>query len=190
MADGKKLKFLHCSDIHLDTPYAGMTQDKSDERRRELRATFQRLCEYVREREIDYVLIAGDLFETTYATNVTVEIILRELRNCKNTKFIIAPGKHDSYPDNPIYQSGRLPDNCFVFSSDKLSRFDFEDDRVTVYGWAWMSDKLGESPLFDHHVDDSSKINIVVGYGELGEDISPLDMNRFGADYYAFGGRH
>lgn len=190
MADGKKLKFLHCSDIHLDTPYAGMTGDKSDERRRELRSTFMRLAEYIREREIDYVLIAGDLFESAYATNTTAEIIIREFRNCKNTRFIIAPGKWDAYVDNPIYQSGRLPENCYVFGSEKLSRFDFDDDRVTIYGWAWTSDKLSESPLFDHHVDDTSKINIVVGYAELGEDISPIDMNRFGADYYAFGGRH
>ena len=80
MSDGKKLKILHCSDIHLDAPYIGLTNDKSDERRRELRATFMRLGEYIREREIDYVLIAGDLFDTAYATNTTVEILIREFK--------------------------------------------------------------------------------------------------------------
>ena len=197
MSEGKKLKVLHCSDIHLDSPYVGLTGDKSDERRRELRSTFMRLGEYIREREIDYVLIAGDLFDTAYATNTTVEILIREFKNCKNTKFIIAPGRHDAYLDNPVYQSGRLPENCFVFSSDKLDRFDFEEDRVTVYGWAFMKEELDESPLFDNHVDDSSKINLVVGYADLGDKtgtkccpISPLELNRFGADYYAFGSRH
>lgn len=194
---GKRLKFLHCSDIHLDTPYVGMTTEKSDERRRELRSTFMRMMEFVRERGVDYVLIAGDLFETKYATNTTAEIIIREFRNCPDTKFIIAPGKCDAYENNPIYQSGRLPGNCYVFSTDRLSRFTFDEDRVTVYGWAFVGSGIAESPLCDNHVDDGSRINIVCGYADLGGKldsqncpISVQDMNRFGADYYALGGRH
>ena len=40
---GERLKFLHCSDLHLDTPYIGLSPDKSDERRAALRQTFRRL---------------------------------------------------------------------------------------------------------------------------------------------------
>ena len=193
----KKLKILHCSDIHLDAPFVGMTGEKADERRRELRSTFAKMMEFVRERKIDYVLIAGDLFETKYATNTTAEILIREFRNCVDTKFIIAPGKNDFYDNNPLYLSGRLPDNCYVFSSDTLSRFDFEEDKLTVYGWAFKGEELTASPIYDKHVDDSSKINIVCGYADLDGDvnstdcpISSLEMNRFGADYYALGSHH
>ena len=197
MKQNKKLKFLHCSDIHFDAPFVGLTSEKTDERRRELRATFMRMMEFVRERAVDYVLISGDLFETKYATNTTAEILIREFRNCPDTKFIIAPGRCDCYLDNPVYMSGRLPENCYVFSSENLSRFDFEEDRVTIYGWAFKTDSLTVSPLYDNHVDDGSKINIVCGYADLDGAIeskncpvSSSDMNRFGADYYAFGGRH
>lgn len=193
----KKLKILHCSDIHLDAPFIGLTGEKADERRRELRNTFSKMMEFVRERAIDYVLISGDLFETKYATNTTAEILIREFRNCMDTKFIIAPGKSDPYDNNPLYLSGRLPDNCYVFSSDTLSRFDFEEDKLTVYGWAFKNEELTASPIYDKHVDDSSKINLVCGYAELDGNvgsvncpISTQDMNRFGADYYAFGGDH
>ncbi len=193
----KKIIFLHCSDIHLDAPYVGLSSEKTDERRRELRTTFMRMMEFVRERAIDYVLISGDLFETKFATNTTAEILIREFRNCPDTIFIIAPGRHDAYDDNPIYASGRLPDNCRVFSSESLSRFDFEKDRVTVYGWAFKKDSLTSSPLFDNHVDDGSKINIVCGVADLDGPldstlcpVSSADMVHFGADYYAFGGRH
>jgi len=193
----KKLKILHCSDIHLDAPFVGMTGEKADERRRELRNTFSKMMEFIRERAIDYVLIAGDLFETKYATNTTAEILIREFRNCMDTKFIIAPGKSDPYDNNPLYLSGRLPDNCYVFSSDTLSRFDFEEDKLTVYGWAFKSEELTASPIYDKHVDDSSKINIVCGYADLDGavgsvncPISTQEMNRFGADYYAFGSNH
>ena len=196
-ATSKKLKILHCSDVHLDAPIAGMTIDKTNERRREIRATFMRMMEFVREREIDYVLMAGDIFENDHATNATVEFLIREFKGCPKTQFIIAPGKSDSYGNNPIYQSGRLPENCAVFSSPALSKFDFDDDRISVYGWAYPTEGMNVSPLTDTHVDDGSRINIVCGYADLGGGIDsndcPItgrDMSRFGADYYALGGRH
>lgn len=191
------LKFLHCADIHLDTPYIGLSPEKSDERRRGLRSTFMRMMEYVRTGGVDYVLMSGDVFDTEYATNSTAELLIREFRNCPDTKFIIAPGKHDCYESNPIYTSGRLPENCFVFNSEKLSRLDFAEDKLVIYGWAFVKDKLSESPLYDNHVDDVSKINIVVGYCDLDSGISSemcpvsvADLKRFGADYYALGSRH
>lgn len=191
------LKFLHVGDIHLDTPFRGLTPEKSDERRVELRQNFIKMMEYVRGAGIDYVLISGDLFETEFATGSTAEILIREFRASDKTKFIIAPGRYDSYENNPIYTSGRLPSNCYIFTSDKLDRFDFEDDRVVVYGWAFVGESITESPLYDRTVGDGSKINIVCGYadvdGEVGSDTCPIstaDLKRFGADYYAFGSRH
>ena len=200
MSDKKQttsLKFLHCSDIHLDTPYAGLSPEKSDERRRGLRETFMRMMEYVRHSGINYVLISGDLFETEYATNSTAELLIREFRNSPDTKFIIAPGSYDAYKDNPIYTTGRLPANCYIFDSDKLTSFDFEDDKVRIYGWAFMSEALTENPLFEKKVDDVSKINIVCGYADLDASldsvtcpISVANLKSFGADYYALGSRH
>ena len=194
---GKRLKFLHCGDIHLDTTFAGLPTDKCEERRRELRTSFAKMMEYVRERQIDYVLICGDLFESEFVTGTTADIIIREFKNTPDAKFIIAPGRADNYADNPIYLSGRLPSNCYVFSSENLSRFDFEDDRVTVYGWAFMGKEIRTSPFIDRRVDDPSKINIVCGAADLDGEldstrcpISSAELKSFGADYYAFGSHH
>ena len=144
---GTQLKFLHCADVHLDRPYVGLSQEKNDERRRGLRTTFMRMMEYVRGSGVNYVLISGDLFDTEFATNNTAEVLIREFRNCPDTKFIIAPGRSDSYDNNPIYAAGRLPQNCYVFEKGSLDRFDFDDDRVTVYGWAFTGKEMTESPL-------------------------------------------
>ena len=124
------LKFLHIADVHLDTPFRGLSPELSDERRIGLRQSFVEMMEYVRGAGINYVLVSGDLFDTECATGGTAELIIREFRACPNTKFIIAPGKHDAYENNPVYASGRLPDNCFVFESEKIDRFDFEEDKV------------------------------------------------------------
>ena len=191
------LKFLHCSDIHLDSPITGLSADKSEERRRVLRNSFMRLMQYVRESNIDVVLMSGDLFDTKYATNTTAEVLIREFKNCPDTDFIISPGKHDFYTGNPIYTSGRLPSNCYVFNSDSLSRFDFQANNITVYGWAFMSETMTKNPIIDRHVDDSSRINILCAYADLNGStssdscpISSQDLKRFGADFYALGSRH
>lgn len=194
---GTHLRFLHCSDIHLEAPFAGLSPEKSEERRRELRTTFMRIMQYVRDRGIQVVLISGDLFDMQYVTNGTAEMLIREFRGCPDTVFIIAPGKNDPYLDNPIYTSGRLPSNCYVFSADKLSRFDFDDYNVTVYGWAFLHDSMTESPLYGRQVDDPSRINLVCAYADLDGavdstscPISETDLRKFGADYYALGSRH
>ena len=191
------LKFLHFGDIHLDTPFAGLSPEKSDERRAGLRENFIKMMEYVRGAGIDYVLISGDLFETECATNTTAELLISEFRAAEHTQFIIAPGRYDCYENNPIYTSGRLPENCHIFTSDKIDRFDFEKDRVVIYGWGFVGQEITESPIFDRTVGDGSMINIVVGYadldGQVGSTLCPIaskDLKRFGADYYAFGSRH
>ena len=192
-----RLRFLHCSDIHLDTPFVGLSAEKSEERRRMLRGSFVKMMQYVRETNINVVLMSGDIFNTEYATNTTAEVLIREFKKCPETEFIISPGKNDFYTDNPIYASGRLPKNCHVFSSDALSRFDFEDYNVTVYGWAFLSDTMKENPIFERQVDDSSRVNIVCAYADLNGSvdsdscpISTTDLKRFGADYYALGSHH
>lgn len=191
------LKILHCGDIHLDSPFLDVTPEKSEERRRELRSTFMRLMEFIRDKGVDYVLISGDLFDTAYATNVTSEILIREFYNCHDTQFIIAPGRSDSYEHNLIYSSDRLPANCHVFKKEGLDRLYFERDRLMVYGWGFRTSELACNPLYDAHVDDNAIINIVCGYadldGEVGSTICPIskaDLKRFGADYYALGSRH
>ncbi len=192
-----RLKFLHCSDIHLDSPYVGLVPEKSDERRLGLRNSFVRMMEYVRGSGVNYVLISGDLFDNKYATGATVDLLIREFRNCPDTTFIIAPGKCDCYDGNSIYSSGRLPENCYIFAQDKLTRFDFDEDHLSVYGWAFMGESFTESPLFEKEVNDGARVNIVCGYGDLDgaidSDVCPLPsahLRSFGADYYALGSRH
>ncbi len=191
------LKILHCGDIHLDSPFLDVSPEKSDERRRELRSTFMRLMEFVRDKGVDYVLISGDLFDTAYATNITSEILIREFRSCPDTQFVIAPGRSDAYENNLIYTSERLPQNCHVFKKEGLDRIYFERDKVMVYGWGFRVPELTQNPLYDSHVDDTANINIVCGYADLdGEVSSPIcpisraDLKKFGADYYALGSRH
>ena len=73
------LKFLHFGDIHLDTPFAGLSPEKSDERRRGLRENFIKMMEYVRGAGIDYVLCS----RTTEGVEITGNLVLCTVENEK-----------------------------------------------------------------------------------------------------------
>lgn len=191
------IKILQCSDIHLDTPFTGLSAEKSEERRRELRTSFLNMMQYVKDRGVDIVLMCGDIFDTKYATNTTAEVLIREFRSCPDVTFVITPGSSDYYDNNPIYASGRLPSNCHVMKDNNLSRVDINELNATVYGWGFTSPTMLENPLFGKRADDISRINIVAGYADLDGalnstkcPISTEDIKSFGADYYAFGSRH
>ncbi len=193
-----KTRILHCSDIHLDMPFVGLSAEKCDERRRSIRSSFVKMMQYVRDTKIDMVLMSGDVFDVEYATNATAELLIREFKATPDTVFIIAPGKSDYYKDNPIYASGRLPENCYVFNANtSLCRYDFEEKSITVYGWAFTESELRTCPLRDKRVDDTTLVNLVCGYADLNGaadstncPVSSSDLKKFGADYYALGGHH
>jgi hypothetical protein len=94
-------------------------------------------------------------------------------------------------------KNNNIPENVYVFSEPTLSRFDIADLGMTVYGWGFKGERVSENPLYDRHVDDISRVNIVCGYADLGADLNSVtapiataDLKKFGADYYAFGSRH
>lgn len=191
------LRVLEFSDLHLDAPFDGMSDDKGAQAREGLRLAFDGIMNKVRECGVQLVLIPGDLFDNRFVTNNTVELLYREFNACPGTTFIIAPGRADLYEKNPIYESGRLPSNCRVFSSPEIAALDIDEYNLTVYGWAFSESLVHECPLRGHHVADPSRINIVCGYGDLNGEVdaencqfSSADLRAFGADFYAFGSRH
>ena len=85
-----RIRFLHCSDIHLDTPFVGISAEKSEERRRMLRASFVKMMQYIRETNVNIVLMSGDIFNTEYATNTTAEVLIREFKALIGNIYAIA----------------------------------------------------------------------------------------------------
>ena len=72
----RDFRLLSLDDIGFSGEIEMTPEEKINERRRELRSTFLRMMGYVRDREIDYVLISGDLFDTEYATSSTADVII------------------------------------------------------------------------------------------------------------------
>ena len=58
------IKLIHGADLHLDSPFSGLTPEQAAARRQEQRELLDRLAGLAREREADLVLLSGDLLDS------------------------------------------------------------------------------------------------------------------------------
>ena len=196
MEKTRQIRILHTGDIHLDSPFSRLSLERSEERRSALRNTFSRLMALVRDREIDIVLIAGDLFDCAYVTAATASLLIEEFAACPSCRFFISPGNHDPYTQDSLYASGRLPENVHVFSQETLSAVALPHLGTTVWGWAFTGERHEGAPLSGQRVTDPAALNLICGHCDYAvpltryADVSSADLAAFGAHYAAFAHRH
>ena len=66
------LKIFHTGDVHLDSPFSGLSFKESDKKRKMLRQVFADMMRFAKENEVDAVLIAGDLFDCGFVEKETI----------------------------------------------------------------------------------------------------------------------
>ncbi|MBQ8173991.1 MAG: DNA repair exonuclease [Clostridia bacterium] len=192
----RPIRILHTGDIHLDSPFSRLRPEKSEARRREMRATFSRMMALIREREVDIVLIAGDLFDSEFVTSVTAALLAKEMEACGSCRFFISPGNHDPYVGGGLYALGRLPKNVTVFSSEELTAVPVPACNTNVYGWAFTSARYEGMPLSGKRAKKDGSLTLVCGHADIGvpltkyADVPISDIAAFGAHYAAFAHRH
>ena len=74
------IRFIHCADIHLGSPFTGLQQKNSTIAFHAIEATkkaFITLIETAIEYHVDFVLISGDLFDSSYQ-HIQEKLFLKE----------------------------------------------------------------------------------------------------------------
>ena len=190
------MKILHTGDIHLDSAFSNENIQGSEKRREAQRELFGRIMALAREEACDMVLIAGDLFDSGYVSKETERFVTRVLSEM-NCPVIIAPGNHDPFVDGSFYKRGDLPENVYVFNSSEMQMFEFEQLHTSIYGYAFTSASLRESPLGERAEQKSDgEIRILCAHGDLEVPVSryaPIlsaDIERWGFTYAALGHVH
>lgn len=188
-----QVKIAHVADVHLGAKCHGMG-NRYEQRNSEITSTFYKILKICEYENIDFLLIAGDLFDDI---NV-YDSYLKDLKKAfskVNFKIIIAPGNHDPFtPDSPY--SSKWPKNVFIFKDLKMSKLSFPEYNLDIWGSAFQG--AYKSKNFMNLADvDSEKVNICVMHGNLcsSEDdsycpISAKDIENSGMDYIALGHIH
>ena len=191
------MKFMHTADIHFDSPFATLAGKGkfAQERRLEQRKVMKEMVEYIKENNIPYFFIAGDLYEQDYIKKNTVEYVNQLFTEIPNTKIFITPGNHDPYIKNSFYKQFKWSENVHIFTNEIEV---VEDENVDIYGYGFNDFYMAKksNPI---HIKNKQKINILITHGSLDSGIdenreyNPLttkELRELGFDYVALGHIH
>ena len=89
-------RFIHCADIHLGSKMeAKLPSLKVDERRRELRQTFEKMIEYARANGVRAILMSGDVFDSDRPLRRDKEFFYSAVKGNPDIDFLYLRGNHD-----------------------------------------------------------------------------------------------
>lgn len=192
------MKFAHIADMHFDTAFTSLENKKElgNIRRLEQRDVFKKMIEEVKQREIPYLFIAGDLYEHKYIKPTTIEYINQLFREIPNTQIFIAPGNHDPYLANSFYAKYTWEENVHIFGTEVEK---IETPEADFYG-VGFSDFYTTSLGIENITDlNPNKLNIAIVHGTVdGSDkanalynpMSSKKLEEVGFDYVALGHIH
>ncbi|MCK5720063.1 MAG: metallophosphoesterase [Thiomargarita sp.] len=174
------MKFIHAADIHLDSPLRGLSRYDGapvEQMQSATRRAFVNLIDFACDKAVDFMLIAGDLYDVDwkdYNTGLFFNQQMTRLRKANISVFIIL-GNHDA--GNVISRQLKLPDNVTVFSYNKPETKILDNLGVAIHGQSFANKAIKEDLT-------TAYPNAISGYFNIGLLHTALN-GRAGHDNYA-----
>ncbi len=195
----KSVKFLHCGDFHMDTPFTSLSTEPgvSSIRRNDIKETFEKVIKAAKDEEVDILLISGDLYEQSCVKKATINFVNDKFNEILNIEVFIVPGNHDPYIANSYYKNFKWAKNVHILSSENpyvvLSEL-----QACIYGFGFNNFTEEKSIIKEIEHFDDYLINILLVHGTVdmrfGEDsynpMSSEELFSMNMDYIALGHFH
>jgi len=192
----RTLKILHAADLHLDSAFEALGAAKAALRRSEQREMLRRIFAIAEEKDVDLVLLAGDVFDYTQAAYAETVSELRKCLDSCRARVFVSPGNHDSYRASSPWSSGGFGENVHIFTKNEIECVDLSELGARIYGNAFI-DAASPAPLHGFCAEKSEDIlNIGVFHGDTRSPdsrygaITAADIEGSGLDYLALGHVH
>ena len=189
------IRILHAADLHLDSPFESLPEEKAALRRSEQRALLRSLAQLRAETGAELVLLSGDIFDSDRTWPETEDALRLALAEMEVPVFI-APGNHDFFRLGGRWQRLALPENVHVFTSPRLEAVELPEKGVRVWGAAF-TDTVSGPLLADFRVPEAGDaLELMCLHGEVGvpssryDPVSEEELAASGLDYAAFGHVH
>jgi exonuclease SbcD len=200
-------RFLHAADIHLDSPLTGLERYEGapvDEIRGATRRAFENLVELAIERDVAFVLIAGDLYDgdwKDYNTGLYLVSQIVKLHAAGIAAYVIS-GNHDA--ENKMTRSLNLPKNpdgsAVMLSTRKAQTVTLDPIDVAIHGRGFSSPKMTENVVGDFPARRDGVFNIGMLHTSLDAESEDAharyapcrldDLQGKGYEYWALGHVH
>ena len=194
-------RFLHAADIHLDSPLRGLSRYEGlpeEEIRGATRRALDRLVETALTEKIDFVILAGDLYDGTWQDVGTGLYMLKALSRLVQAgiRVVTLSGNHDA--QSVIARELPLPDGIKHFSYEAPQTFHWPELGVALHGQSFRDRHVPHDMTRAYPAPIAGCFNIGVlhtslsGYGEH-ETYAPCSVETLSAkgyDYWALGHVH
>jgi predicted phosphodiesterase len=194
-------RFIHCADLHIDSPLRGLEADPDapvDRIRNATRDAFTALVSYAIASRVDFVLAAGDLYDGEWQDWRTGQFLVRQVSRLTNAgiPFIAIRGNHDA--QSVITRQLRLPDGAHQLSAERPETFSLAGLDVLIHGQSFPTAAVRQDLTKHYPPPAEGKFNIGLLHtnvsGQPGhENYAPSnlsDLRNHGYQYWALGHVH
>jgi len=196
-------KFIHAADIHLDSKMRGLHRYEGapiDLMIGSTRRALENLVDLAIEEEVNFLLIAGDIYDGDWKDFSTGLFFVRQmavLRKAQIPVFFIR-GNHDAA--NRMTKSLPLPDNVRELSCRRPETVELESIGVAIHGQGFAKAAVDENVVPNYPLAKPGYFNIGMLHTSLdGESVGAharyapctlSDLENRGYDYWALGHIH
>lgn len=136
------MRFIHCADIHLDSPFVGLAARPDaprDTLRDATRRAFSALVDHAIREQVDFVVIAGDLYDGKWKDYTTGLFFVAEMGRLARAGIpvFVLHGNHDA--ESQITRKLTLPGNVRVFGARKPETFTLDGLGVALHGQSFAT---------------------------------------------------
>jgi DNA repair exonuclease SbcCD nuclease subunit len=136
------MRFLHCADIHLDSPLRGLERYEGapvEEVRGATRRAFENMVQYAVRERVDFVVIAGDLYDgdwPDFNTGLFFAKGMAQLGESGIAVYVLR-GNHDAA--SKLTRSLPLPQNVRLFPDKAPKTLTDDNLGVAVHGQSFAT---------------------------------------------------
>ena len=195
------MRFIHASDLHIDSPLRGLDRYEGApvaRLRTATRAALERLVDMAIAERVDFVLFAGDIYDRDWQDFHTGLFFREQMVRLgrADIRVFIVQGNHDA--QGVITRQLILPPNVTVFSSRTAQTFRIDELSVAIHGRSFPDRAVDEDlvPSYPPPVPNFFNIGMLHTSltGRAGHDTyAPTDLATLtakGYDYWALGHVH
>ena len=203
------LKILHTSDLHIGAKLLFLGE-KAEQQREQIKATFTKVVDKALELQVDIFLIAGDVFDSPFPSQVNIAFFTQQLKRLLDKGIFVTqiPGNHDYLAQGCVYlrddffKSAIRPTTAgqqanFRFITKEADTWVIPELNLTIHASADTKQKSRVSPLSGFQKNPKTKFNLGLVHGSLqgiSDDanypINKADIAKLDLDYLALGDWH
>ena len=200
----KPVRFIHCADLHIDSPFKGISEihpDLGESLYQSPYQSFNNIVDLAIREKVDCVLISGDIYDSadkSLRAQLKFRDGLNRLSNKGISTFIVC-GNHD--PLNGWSATLEWPEDVFMLSGDGVECVPLQKNGeviAQIYGISFAKRDIYENlalkfPRVDENVPCIGLLHTNIGTNTGHIPYSPCtieDLSTRGMDYWALGHIH